>query len=106
MTDERFDAGFCPRCGATRMCDQIDINVRDADIEEYQQRIAELEQENERLRAECGLRQIHGYSEGMKRAAEIPVGYVVPVKDRGDKQAFTAGVMATREAIRAKLDKL
>jgi hypothetical protein len=36
-----------------------------------EQRIAELEQENERLRAECGLRQIHGYREGMECAADI-----------------------------------
>lgn len=35
------------------------------------ERIAELEQENERLRAECGLRQIQGYHEGMERAAEL-----------------------------------
>jgi len=40
-------------------------------IDEALQRIAELEQENERLRAECGLRQIQGYREGMERAAEI-----------------------------------
>ena len=84
-------------------------------VDGYKKHIAELKQENERLKEKlydpCTEAKIIndaieiGYKQGMQRAAEIPVGYVVPDKDRGDKQAFTAGVMATREEIRARIDK-
>jgi len=53
-------------------------------------RIAELEQENESLRAECGLRQIQGYRECMERAAEIAHSY---------------GAYDVTAAIRAEIDK-
>ena len=75
-------------------------------VDGYKKRIAELEQElADCKKSQQGARDVWK-SYWLEQAAEIPVGYVVPVKDRGDKQAFTAGVMATREAIRAKLDKL
>jgi hypothetical protein len=78
--------------------------------DELKSRVAELEVENEILRAECGFRQIQGYWEGMEQAAEIEFTPVCTDPHHDDRwcphcSSMEDGVDQYQQAIRDRIKK-